>query len=414
MEMDKDIVIVGAGISGLATSLGLHRYGLQSLVLESSESLRTTGFALTLWTNAWRSLDALGVGDYLRQLSLAFRGFQIANVDTGLPSGEVILEESAYGNYEARCVRRKDLLQALAKELPEGTIRYSSKVVSIEESGHLKLVHLADGCVIRAKVLIGCDGVNSVVAKWLGFKKPIRVGRSAIRGYVEFPAAHGFKPQIYAYFGGGVRFGFAPCDDKSIYWFCTFKPSTATGHENMSDNPVLLKEFVLRKTANVPKEVYGIVERTELESISCAELKMRLPWDVLIWDFAKSSICLVGDALHPMTPDLGQGGSSALEDCIMLARCIGECFPKMTSRNFGEEKEDVNVKMAAFNKGLENYAKERRWRSFSLIATAFVVGFIQESDNKFIRFLRERFLSKYTVPTLLWMADFDCGKLNIP
>lgn len=182
----------------------------------------------------------------------------------------------------------------------------------------------------------------------------------------------------------------------------------------MSDNPALLKEFVLEKTANVPKEVSDIVEKTTLESISCAELKMRLPWDVLIRDFSKSSVCLVGDALHPMTPDLGQGGSSALEDSSMLARCIGESFTRMVSRKLGEEKEDANVKVAAFNKGQENYAKERRWRSFSLIATAYVVGLVQESDNNFIRFLRENFLSKYTVPTLLWMADFDCGKLNIP
>ncbi|XP_071924456.1 monooxygenase 2-like [Coffea arabica] len=414
MEIDEDIVIVGAGISGLAASLGLLRYGLHSLVLESSESLRSTGFALMLWTNAWRSLDALGVGDHLRQCSLPFRGFQTADVNTGLPTEELILQESTYGNYEARCVRRKDLLETLAKELPEGTIRYSCKVVSIEKSGHLKLVHLADGCVIRAKVLIGCDGVNSVVAKCLGFKKPIGVGRSAIRGYVEFPAAHGFKPQLYMYFGGGVRFGFAPCDDKSIYWFCTFKPSTATGYENMSDNPVLLKEFVLSKTANVPKEVSGIVERTKLESISCAELKMRLPWDILIRDFAKSSICLVGDALHPMTPDLGQGGSSALEDCSILARCIGESFPGMMSRKFEEKRDDVDVKIAAFNRGLENYAKERRWRSFSLISTAYMVGLIQESENKLIRFFRDRFFSKYTGATVLRMADFDCGKLNIP
>ncbi|KAJ0479099.1 putative 3-hydroxybenzoate 6-monooxygenase [Helianthus annuus] len=51
-EEDVDILIVGAGLAGLTTALSLHRLGLRSLVLESSESLRITGFALTLWTNA--------------------------------------------------------------------------------------------------------------------------------------------------------------------------------------------------------------------------------------------------------------------------------------------------------------------------------------------------------------------------
>ena len=56
------------------------------------------------------------------------------------------------GDHEVRCVRRKDLLEALAKELPSGTIRYSSKVVSIEDSGLSKLVHLADGSILETKV----------------------------------------------------------------------------------------------------------------------------------------------------------------------------------------------------------------------------------------------------------------------
>nr|GME00112.1 monooxygenase 2-like [Ipomoea batatas] len=70
MEMREDIVIVGAGIAGLATALGLHRQGVRSMVLESSESLRAAGFALGLWTNAWRALDALAIGDSLRQQSV--------------------------------------------------------------------------------------------------------------------------------------------------------------------------------------------------------------------------------------------------------------------------------------------------------------------------------------------------------
>ncbi|KAK9987712.1 hypothetical protein SO802_027951 [Lithocarpus litseifolius] len=71
----EDIVIVGAGVAGLATSLGLHRYlltlfvyvGYSKLVLESSENLRSAGYCLTTFTNAWKALDALGVGDSIRQ-----------------------------------------------------------------------------------------------------------------------------------------------------------------------------------------------------------------------------------------------------------------------------------------------------------------------------------------------------------
>ncbi|GMH02940.1 hypothetical protein Nepgr_004779 [Nepenthes gracilis] len=80
MESKEDIVIVGAGSAGLATALGLHRLGLKSLVIESSPCLRATGGAFTTWTNAWRALDALGIGDSLRRQHLRLDGSKsIAN-----------------------------------------------------------------------------------------------------------------------------------------------------------------------------------------------------------------------------------------------------------------------------------------------------------------------------------------------
>ncbi|KAG4153168.1 hypothetical protein ERO13_D04G167950v2 [Gossypium hirsutum] len=66
MEIVEDVVIVGAGVAGLTTSLGLHRLGIRSLVLESSDKLRITGFAFTTWSNAWKALDAIGIGESLR------------------------------------------------------------------------------------------------------------------------------------------------------------------------------------------------------------------------------------------------------------------------------------------------------------------------------------------------------------
>ena len=124
---------------------------------------------------------------------------------------------------------RNLLLEALEKELPQGTIRYSSKLVSIEEEDDdLKLLHLADGSVLRTKVLVGCDGVNSLVAKWLGLKKPSFSGRSAARGLTVFPNGHRFNPDLTQYFGKGFRCGFMPCDESSIYWYFTWT-STSQG-----------------------------------------------------------------------------------------------------------------------------------------------------------------------------------------
>ncbi|GKB16723.1 putative FAD/NAD(P)-binding domain protein [Tanacetum coccineum] len=67
MEDDDKVVIIGAGICGLAMSLALHRKGIRSVVYEKSESLgNDTGAAIRIWKNGWRALDQLGVADILR------------------------------------------------------------------------------------------------------------------------------------------------------------------------------------------------------------------------------------------------------------------------------------------------------------------------------------------------------------
>lgn len=149
------IVIVGAGIAGLSAALGLHRLGIRSLVLESSTELRTSGFAFTTWTNAWRALDSLGVGDQLRGQHTKLVRASIYSIE-GKEVGRQVLDADGH---EVRCVQRKVLLESLERELPRGTIRFASKVVSVQDEesksgNHLKIIHLANGDVIKAKVIL--------------------------------------------------------------------------------------------------------------------------------------------------------------------------------------------------------------------------------------------------------------------
>ncbi|QCE08727.1 flavoprotein monooxygenase [Vigna unguiculata] len=405
-ELVQDIVIVGAGIAGVTTSLGLHRLGIRSLVLESSDSLRVTGFSLSIWQNAWKALDAVGVGDKLR------RHHQPLNeiVTTSLVTGQQIVAipfrpTGDQKGIEIRCVQRTTVLEVLVNELPKDTIRYSSKVVGIEESGFYKILHLADGTTIKTKLLIGCDGVNSMVAKWLGFKEASFTRRFAIRGFAQFKTHHGLKLRFMQFFGNGIRVGVVPCNEKQVHWFFTCIPTNQELKE-LKEDRAKLKPYVLKNIENMPSDVKACIEITDANGFLSYPLRYRQPWDLMMGNISKGNVCIGGDALHPMTPDLGQGACCALEDGVVLARCLAEAF--------SEEKEEEEVLYKKIEESLKKYAKERRWRSVDVTTTAYMLGSIQQAESRLVTFFRENILGTFMASQYLKKSGYDCGKLNSP
>ncbi|KAL3611685.1 hypothetical protein D5086_002705 [Populus alba] len=325
MEMTEDVVIVGAGIAGLATAVALKRVGVRALVLERSQGLRSTGAAISLFPNAWLALHALGVSHKLTRIYDPLCKGYVTNVSTG--DVQQVLFPAGQG---PRAVHRKALLEALAKELPADSIRFSSKLAAIEsqEQGggaSIAVVHLEDGTVIKSKVLIGCDGLHSVVARWLGLAEPVHSGRSAVRGLAIFPQGYGFKQEVQQH-----------------------------------------------------------------------------PWGIIFGNLSKGNITVAGDAMHPMTPDLGQGGGLALEDAVVLGRHIGNSVVK-------NEGLVVPGDMA---KAINDYVKERRWRAAGMVIGSYLSGWVQQGGAKWwMNFLRDGVFYKYVFGWVARRVHYDCGEL---
>lgn len=153
----------------------------------------------------------------------------------------------------------------------------------------------------------------------------------------------------------------------------------------------------------VPPKILAVIKKTETSDVFAVPLRFRPPLSLITASISKGGVCVAGDALHPMTPDLGQGGCAALEDSVVLARCIGDAI---LGQGGGEGSRGRRIE-----EGLREYARIRRWRSVELVATAYVVGFVQQSNNGVVGFVRDRFLSGFLARRLLKIADYDCGTL---
>ncbi|KAM7275385.1 hypothetical protein ACFE04_017251 [Oxalis oulophora] len=391
VEKEEDVLIIGAGIAGLATAVGLSRLGIRALVLERSDRLRSTGAALTLFPNAWLALDALSASHELIHLYQPIIKGSVTNVSTG-----AIQQVSYIGKRGGpRTIHRRKLLEALANELPSGTIRFSSKLVSIQsQSPSLAIVSLEDGTIIKAKVLIGCDGVHSVVGRWLGLSDPIHSGRSAVRGLSVYPQGHGLNHEIKQFLDDDKRAGFVPLNHTDVYWFLALK----TPQQGLAGNPEQLqREIINSYTKGFPSAYLDIVKNADLSTLTCAPLMLRPPWNILAGNLAKGNITVVGDAMHPMTPDLGQGGGSALEDGVVLSRHIALSILK----NGGKiEAEDA----------IQGYLMERKWRVSWLVTASYISGWVQQDgSNLFMKMFRYIFYRFWT--RVVRFTDYDCGKL---
>ncbi|ONK66214.1 uncharacterized protein A4U43_C06F5410 [Asparagus officinalis] len=411
MAEEQEVVIVGGGISGLATAVALQRLGVRSVVLERSDGLRTTGAALSLFTNAWRALDALGVAHKLTSIYPPMEGGSVTNLETG----EELLTNLA-GNRSGmglRAVHRKMLLEALAEELKPDTIRFSSKLASIrtevlKDSSTVVILHLEDGTIIRAKVLIGCDGVHSLVAQWLGLAAPINSGRSAVRGLAIYDEGHGLNYGANQFLSCGKRAGLIPLNDKEIYWFIT-NPTTPRekdmANEFTRDPSLILKEVTDNLAKEFPQSYLEVVEHSDLSSLTWAPLMLRNPWAILTGSNHKGTVTVVGDAMHPMTPDLGQGGCSALEDAVVLARNIGGAL---------RSKEN----MSKVEEGMRKYVKERRWRVSGLVLGSYLSGWVQQGGSGLwgwaVRIFRDRVFYTFVYPRISAAVQYDCGVLLPP
>ncbi|XP_052192287.1 monooxygenase 1-like isoform X2 [Diospyros lotus] len=402
-EEEYGIVIVGGGICGLATALALHRKGIRSVVLERSESVRASGAAIGILANGWRALHSLGVASSLRLTALPLKGGREVSLDKGLT------KKIPLGIGEARCLKRSDLVNALADSLPPGTIKFGCQVVSVKlppRASH-PILQLLDGRSIVAKIVIGCDGSNSVIADYLGLKHAREFSLSAVRGLTNYPNGHAFPFEAVRMRRNNTIVGRVPIHHKLVYWFVSQRSPSCAKDVKASEDPEIIRQLAAKSAVNdFPAEFKQMIEDSDLESLSLTRLRYRAPWDLLMANFRQGTVTVAGDAMHVMGPFLGQGGSAGLEDAVVLGRCLAGKLGGVDGTKYG--RPEVMKKVA---EGMDEYVKERRMRVVRLSTQTYLIGLLFQPDPSLLVKVVCIVLMAVLFRDPMNHARYDCGPL---
>ncbi|WP_260963123.1 FAD-dependent monooxygenase [Pseudomonas citri] len=361
MTEPRKAIVAGAGIGGLTAAIALQRAGWQVQVYEAAQTLRTGGTGLSVMANAMAALHSIDAHVPVEQAGQVIRHFSFKK-HNGDPIARMPIHEIGEQlGHPSVNIQRPLLLRALAQQLTPDTLTTGLRCVGYAHRPDGVTVQFEDGSTREADLLIGADGLNSVIRQQMLGETPTRPS-----GYVAWlavtPLSHPVMTEGYVahYWGRGKRFGLCDVGDGQAYWWGT------CNHANATDAALnISKQEVLGTYAGWAPEVMAAIEATPESALLKIHARDRQP----VKRFCDGHVVLLGDAAHPMLPSLGQGAAQAIEDAVVLA--------------------DRLARTAHLRDALADYQAYRHPRANGIVNAARFMSGIEQAESPFACWLRE-------------------------
>jgi len=364
--MKRKIAIIGGGIAGLTFARCISD-DYEIHIFEKKQEFGEVGAAISVFPNALCVMDEIGLLDNILNTSGKFE-----NVYLKTDKGNILSKSTPKSDYPVICIHRANLHKILLTDI-NAHLHIDSGVKELTnlDDGQVEIIH-ENGKSSVFDAVIGADGIHSIVRKnIINDGAPIFRGYNIWRGVVKTNFDIGYASETY---GKGQRVGIVPIKDGVYGWWATYNEEFLK-----DDEPEGTKQKLKRLFGNWHYPIPELIENTE--NILKNSLSDRNPHK----GWTSGNITLIGDAAHPTTPNLGQGGCMAIEGAYLLAKCIN--------------------KYGLSTKAYEIYEKHQFPRSQEIINESLKLGKIGQISNPILITLRNLFFK--IIPSSIAMKMID-------
>ncbi|MFI5871483.1 FAD-dependent oxidoreductase [Streptomyces sp. NPDC051445] len=317
------LLVIGGGIAGTAAALALDRAGQEAAVYEAHpDSAEDIGAFLTLASNGMRALAQLDATSAVTAVGFPLTVMRLLDAEGGQVA-RAPLGESDDPALRYRCLRRGELGAALRSEAARRGIEviHGARLASVDSGPEGVTAHFTDGSSASGDLLLGADGLNSTVRRATApTARPRYAGQHVFYGYTTTaPKTDADEPACITMIrGGAAAFGCTTSPDGETYWFARVCADTPLSTDEIaSATPGQWRDLLvplLREDATPAADIVAATTAPVLVT-NATEIPNGTPW-------RRGRTLLVGDAAHAASPATGQGASMALEDAVILAKCL--------------------------------------------------------------------------------------------